>query len=162
MRKTLTIYCEEGLSKKDKSKLEKAFQEVVKTDVALAIEVAFVGEEEIRSLNASTRGVDKVTDVLSYPTMEGIKGLPIKKVEHLFELDEKGKLLIGSIAVCTDVAHRQAEEYGHSYERELFYLITHGVMHCLGYDHMTDEDKAEMRKKEEEALLKIGVVREEV
>ncbi|MBQ8427747.1 MAG: rRNA maturation RNAse YbeY, partial [Clostridia bacterium] len=92
MRKTLTIYCEDGLSKKDKSKLEKAFDGVVETDVALAIDVAFVDEGEIRSLNASTRGVDKATDVLSYPTMDGIKGVSLKKEEHLFELDEKGRL----------------------------------------------------------------------
>ncbi|MBQ9118094.1 MAG: rRNA maturation RNase YbeY [Clostridia bacterium] len=161
MRKTLVICCEEGLSKGDKSRLEKAFDKVVKTDVTLAVEVAFVDGEEIRALNLSTRGIDKETDVLSYPTMEDIKGKALKKKEHLLDLDEKGRLLIGSIAVCTDVAKRQAEEYGHSYERELFYLITHGVMHCLGYDHMTDEEKAEMRKKEEESLQKIGVTREE-
>ena len=161
MRKSIKIYCEEGLDKKQIKRLQKSFVGAAQTDVNLVVEVTFVSEEEIRELNATTRGVDKVTDVLSYPTMDGIKGKPLKKKEHLFELDEKGRLMIGSIAVCTDVAKRQAEEYGHSYERELFYLITHGVMHCLGYDHMTDEEKAEMRKKEEEALAKIGVVREE-
>ena len=160
MRKTLTICAEEGLQRKDKTRLEKAFDGVVETDVPLAIEVVFVSEEEIRELNATTRGIDKATDVLSYPTMDDIKGRALKKQEHLLDLDEKGRLLIGSIAICTDVARRQADEYGHSYERELYYLITHGVMHCLGYDHMTDEDKAEMREKEESALAKIGVTRE--
>jgi len=161
MRISFYINCEEGLSRKDKSLLQEAFDGVVEADAPLAVEVVFVGEEEIRSLNLSTRGIDKVTDVLSYPTMDGIKGVALKKKEHLLDLDEKGRILIGSIAVCTEVAKRQAEEYGHPYERELFYLITHGVMHCLGYDHMTDSDKAEMREKEERALRKIGVTREE-
>jgi probable rRNA maturation factor len=127
--------------------LEEAMTDFIDGDVPLSVEFVFVDEEEIRRLNRELRKTDKVTDVLSYPTMDGIKGKPLKKKEHLFELDEKGRLMIGSIAVCTDVAKRQAEEYGHSYERELFYLITHGVMHCLGYDHMTDEEKAEMRRK---------------
>ena len=134
---------------------------MVEADVPLAVEVVFVGEEEIRELNATTRGIDKVTDVLSYPALDDIKGKALSGAEYPYSLDEKGRLLIGSIAVCTAVAERQAEEYGHGYERELFYLITHGVMHCLGYDHMTDEDKAEMREKEESALSKIGVTRKE-
>ena len=161
MRKPFYIYCEEGLSRAGKAKLEKAFVGVVEADVPLAVEVVFVGEEEIRELNATTRGIDKVTDVLSYPALDDIKGKALSGAEYPYSLDEKGRLLIGSIAVCTAVAERQAEEYGHGYERELFYLITHGVMHCLGYDHMTDEDKAEMREKEESALSKIGVTRKE-
>ena len=76
------------------------------------------------------------------------------------EIDEEGNLLIGSIVICCDRAREQAEEYGHSYQRELHYLIVHGIMHCLGYDHMTDEDKAEMREKEEYVLSKLGIVRE--
>jgi probable rRNA maturation factor len=69
-------------------------------------------------------------------------------------------LFIGSIAVCVERAREQAEEYGHSMEREVHYLIVHGVMHCLGYDHMTDEEKAEMREKEELVLGKLGILRE--
>lgn len=161
MRKTFYLYCEEGLAKKEIARLEKGLAASAETDVPLAVEVAFVDEEEIHALNLSTRGVDRPTDVLSYPTMDGIKGIALKKKEHLLDLDEKGRLLIGSIAICKQVAARQAEEYGHGYERELFYLIVHGVMHCLGYDHMTDEDKAEMRQKEEAALSAMGVVREE-
>ena len=161
MRKTFYIYTDGGLTREGKARLEKAFDKVVEADVPLAVEVVFVSEEEIRELNASTRGIDRVTDVLSYPSLDDIKGAALSGEDFPFSMDEKGRLLIGSIAVCTEVAKRQAEEYGHSYERELFYLITHGVMHCLGYDHMTDEDKAEMREKEESALRKIGVTREE-
>ena len=67
---------------------------------------------------------------------------------------------MGSIAVCLERAKEQAEEYGHSFGRELYYLLVHGVLHCLGYDHMNDEDKAEMREKEELILTKLGKTRE--
>ena len=80
--------------------------------------------------------------------------------DHIFELDEEGNLVIGSIAICCQRAKEQAEEYGHSYERELHYLIVHGIMHCLGYDHVTDEERAEMREKEEYILEKLGITRE--
>lgn len=75
-------------------------------------------------------------------------------------MDELGNLLVGSIAVCLDKAREQAEEYGHSFERELHYLIVHGVFHCLGYDHIDDGDRAEMRAKEEAVLGKLGIKRE--
>jgi probable rRNA maturation factor len=104
--------------------------------------------------------MDKVTDVLSYPSLDGIKGQALAKADYPFDIDEEGKLVIGSIVICCQRAKEQAEEYGHSYERELHYLIVHGVMHCLGYDHIEDEDRAEMREKEEFILGKLGIVRE--
>lgn len=156
-----TLVCEgEELSAKEILALENALGESVDSDVPLALEVIFVSEEEIRSLNAQTREIDKVTDVLSYPTLDGIKGEEIKGAEHPFEIDEEARLVIGSVAVCIQRAKEQAKEYGHSFERELNYLIVHGAMHCLGYDHMTDEDKAEMREREEFVLTKMGIKRE--
>lgn len=140
--------------------LERALDGFVKSDVKLAFEIVFVSKEEIQTLNRDTRGLDKVTDVLSYPTLDGIKGKSLFKKDYPYDLDEDGNLCVGSIAVCVKRAKEQAEEYGHSYSRELHYLIVHGVLHCLGYDHMTDEDKAEMREKEEEILQKLGIVRE--
>ncbi len=139
--------------------LENAMQGFVETDVCLAVEFSFVDEEEIRRLNGELRGIDKVTDVLSFPALDGIKGEKILGAEHPFEMDEEGNLLIGSIAVCCQRAKEQAEEYGHSYERELHYLLVHGIMHCLGYDHLTDEEQAEMREKEEQILGKLGIFR---
>lgn len=139
--------------------LENAMQGFVETDVCLAVEFSFVDEEEIRRLNRELRGMDKVTDVLSFPALDGIKGEKITGAEHPFEMDEEGNLLLGSIAVCCQRAKEQAEEYGHSYERELHYLLVHGIMHCLGYDHMTDEEQAEMREKEEHILGKLGITR---
>ncbi len=153
----LTI--DEGVEE-DFSVLETALSGVVNADIDLAMEVAFVSQEEIRALNNDTRGIDKVTDVLSYPTLDNIKGKPLKQADYPLDIDEDGRLFIGSVAVCLDRAREQADEYGHSFERELYYLIVHGVFHCLGYDHMTDSDKAEMREKEEEILGKIGVKRD--
>ncbi len=140
--------------------LEKALDGFVKSDVKLAFEIVFVDEKEIQDLNRETRGLDKVTDVLSYPTLDGIKGKALSKKDYPYDLDEDGNLCIGSIAVCVKRAKEQAEEYGHSYARELHYLIVHGVLHCLGYDHMVDEDKAEMRANEEKILQKLGITRE--
>lgn len=150
---------DEGLDE-DFSTLENALTDIVDADIDLAMEVIFVDEDEIRRLNNDTRGIDKVTDVLSYPTLDNIKGKPLKRANYPLDIDEDGRLFIGSVAVCIKRAKEQAEEYGHSFKRELFYLITHGVFHCLGYDHMTDEEKAEMREKEESVLGKIGINRE--
>lgn len=155
------IYCEdEEISLENVNALEQAMDGFVETDVTIAVELVFVDGEEIRRLNRETRDTDRVTDVLSYPALDDIKGQALKGEEHPYEIDEEGNLLIGSIVVCCDKAKEQAEEYGHSYHRELHYLIVHGIMHCLGYDHMVDEDKAEMREKEELILQKLGIVRE--
>ena len=140
--------------------LENAMQGFVQTDIPLCVEFIFVDGEEIRRLNREMRDTDKVTDVLSFPALDDIKGQAIVGDNYPFEFDEDGNLMLGSIVVCCDRAKEQAEEYGHSYNRELHYLLVHGIMHCLGYDHMTDEDKAEMREKEEFILQKLQITRD--
>ena len=139
--------------------LEAALEGFVETDVPLLVEISFVDEEEIRRLNRELRAMDKVTDVLSFPALDLERGQAIKKADYPFEIDEEGKLLLGSIAICIKRAKEQAEEYGHSYERELHYLIVHGIMHCLGYDHMEENDKTQMREQEEKILNKLGITR---
>lgn len=157
---TFHIFSEdEGLTKAQLTAVENAMEGFVETDVALGVELIFVPEEEIRRLNRETRAVDKVTDVLSYPTLDDIKGQPIFGEDYPYDVDENGVLLLGSIVICQQRAKEQANEYGHSYERELHYLLVHGIMHCLGYDHMTDDEKAEMREKEEFVLGKLGITR---
>lgn len=154
------IDCEsEEFSAENVAKLAEALDGVVLSDTPLAVDFLFVDEEEIRRLNAQTRGVDKVTDVLSFPTLDGILGKALQAKDYPFDMDETGRLLIGSVAVCVKRAKEQAEEYGHSYERELHYLLVHGVMHCLGYDHETEEQRAQMREKEEYVLGKLGITR---
>ena len=163
MRKyrNFVIYSDsEEFPKENVKLLEKAMRGFVYSNVRLAVEFVFVDEEEIRRLNLERRQIDKVTDVLSFPTLDGIKGEKIFKKQFPCDIDEDGNLFIGSIVVCTKRAREQAEEYGHSYNRELHYLLVHGIMHCLGYDHMTDEDKAEMRLQEEKILRKLAITRE--
>lgn len=160
MRNNFCIVCDDdAFSKENIARLEKVLHGFVKSDVKLVFELVFVDSAEIRRLNGELRGVDKVTDVLSFPSLDGILGQEIRKKEHLFELDENG-LTMGSIAICEERAKEQAEEYGHSYERELHYLIVHGILHCLGYDHIEENDRALMREKEELLLGKLGITRE--
>ena len=152
------IYCEDC----DFSSLAKAFGGEVKSDCALSLEIIFTDEEGIRELNARCRGIDAVTDVLSFPALDGILGKELKKADFPADIDEEGNLFIGSIAICKKRAEEQAEEYGHSFERELFYLAAHGVCHLLGYDHMTDEDKAAMREVEERVMARMNLKRDGV
>ncbi len=155
-----TVYCDsEDFPKTALHALESAVGERVASNTPLAVELVFVNGEEIQRLNRETRGIDKVTDVLSYPALDLVKGEPLLGEDYPLDIDEEGNLLIGSIAICTARAREQAEEYGHSYERELHYLLVHGILHCLGYDHMTEEEKSEMRAREEDILGALGIVR---
>lgn len=160
MKNNFVIYCDgEEFPEENVIALEKAMDGFVKSNVPLAIEFVFTDEEEIQRLNRELRNTDRVTDVLSFPTLDNIKGKEIKKKDFACDIDEEGNLFIGSVAVCVKRAKEQAEEYGHSYNRELHYLLVHGIMHCLGYDHMEDDEKAEMREKEEYVLNKMGITR---
>lgn len=159
----MTKFCfecdDERFPQENVEALEQAFADVVEADCVLCFEFLFVDEAEIQRLNRETRNIDKVTDVLSYPSLDGIKGESLHADDYPYEIDEEGNLFVGSVVVCVARAKEQAEEYGHSLRRELHYLLTHGVLHCLGYDHMTDEDKAEMREREEYVLKKLGIER---
>lgn len=154
----LFIDCEEETF--DASLLEKYALAGTESDAPLCAELVFTDEEGIRKLNAQTRGKDAVTDVLSYPNMELVRGKDIRAAEHPFDLDEEGRLFLGSVVICRERAAQQAEEYGHSLQRELYYLAVHGLCHLLGYDHETEEDKAQMRAREETALTAMGLPRE--
>ena len=150
----LRILCEDY----DFSPLAAAFSDEFDCDVPAAVEVEIVTEEEIKRLNGSFRNIDEVTDVLSFPSLEGIYGKSISAKNFPYDVDD-GVLAVGSIAVCKEVAVRQAEEYGHSFERELNYLITHGICHLFGYDHIDEGDRAAMREKEEKVLKKLLLTR---
>lgn len=152
----LKIYCDDF----DFSSLANAFEGETQSDCGLSAEIVFTDEEEIKRLNRETRNTDCVTDVLSFPSLDGIKGHVLKKADFTTDLDEDGNVFLGSIAICVKRAEEQAEEYGHGYERELNYLAVHGLWHLLGYDHTTDEDKSEMRAKEEKILKKLNLTRE--
>ena len=143
--KKLVLEC---LEKKIKTKkLAKAVFSVLGQTENIKAELVFIDSETIHNLNRDTRGVDKVTDVLSYPTMDGIRGKVLRKEDCPTEMDGK-YIFIGSIAMCLDKIKEQALELVHSEEEERDYLIIHGLMHLFGYDHMTGSDKKEMREKE--------------
>ncbi len=126
----------------------------------LYVELDVVSQEEIKALNSDNRHIDAVTDVLSFPMLDGIRGKKIYKKDYPYDYDEDEKaIFLGSVAICLDRAKEQAIEYGHSLQREMSYLFVHGLLHLFGYDHITDEDKKEMREKEEQVLLELGISR---
>ena len=151
----LYIYCED----ENFSALETAFENEFESDTDLSAEIVIVDEEEIRRINREMRGIDAVTDVLSFPSLDKIFGKKIEKKDFPADLDEQGNLFIGSIAICRKRAEEQAEEYGHGIKREMSYLAVHGVCHLLGYDHIEEQDKKVMREKEESVLKKMGATR---
>ena len=122
------------------------------------VETDFVTAEEIHALNRETRGVDRETDVLSYPALDGIK--PFTKENYPYDYNaETGEVELGSIVICGEVASRQAEEYGHGELRENCFLFVHGLLHLLGYDHIEEKDRVLMREKEELILSTQNIVR---
>lgn len=116
------------------------------------IEVIFASMEEIHRINLEQRSVDRPTDVLSFP-ME----------EDPFEAEpdpESGAVFLGSMVLCPQKALEQAEEYGHSLEREIAFLTVHSVLHLLGYDHeLGEEEEKEMFFRQEEVLKGMGLTR---
>ena len=134
----------------------KAVYAVTKQKANLKAEVVFDDESDMRSLNNAERGIDKVTDVLSFPSMDNIKGKVLTPEICRTEMDGR-YIFIGSIVLCDEKIKAQAKEFGHSMVRERNYLIIHGLLHLLGYDHMTEEDKREMRDKEKEVMAILGV-----
>ena len=149
------------------SQREKVFLDrVVETALAVmgaadaTLDLSFVGRARIRSLNAEFRGVDRVTDVLSFPTVDKVT-LPLVKEDYPTDLDpEAGKVYLGSIVICRVKAKEQAAEYGHSEDRELAYLTVHGVLHLLSFDHIEEADKLKMRAAEERVLSVLGIGRD--
>lgn len=137
-------------------KIAKAVYQTLCQEDNLKAELVFASSEKIHALNKDTRGVDSVTDVLSYPILENQRGEIIKRENHRTELDGR-YVFIGSIVLCEDKIIEQAKELGHSVEKEMTYLIIHGLMHLFGYDHMTEEDKRQMRAVEKLALKRLGV-----
>ena len=156
-KKGLTVFSEKT-EYLDLKRLSDAVYKILGQEDNLSAELEFVSEEEIADLNRRLRKVDGVTDVLSFPSLDKVRGKVIYKKNFPFDVDD-GAVFIGSIAVCVKRAEEQAEEYGHSREREFTYLVCHGLLHLFGYDHMTDEDKREMRDLEDKIMAEIDVLR---
>ena len=110
------------------------------------VSVSFVNNDEIRQMNKFYRDKDSVTDVLSFPQYDSIEEIN----------SDEGYISLGDIVVSLDKIEKQAEEYHHSFERELLYLATHGMLHLLGFDHINESDKVEMRAGEKKVMEALG------
>lgn len=112
------------------------------------VSITSVDEEEIKELNLEHRGIDSVTDVLSFPVVNLIDASYGKNAGDYYE----DKLILGDVVLCAKRAKEQSIDYGHSYERELGYLTCHSILHLIGYDHETDSEREVMRQKEEAVM----------
>ena len=144
----------------EEKRLENMIIETAKTALELEgakcdvdISVVITDNENIREINNEQRKIDKATDVLSFPGYEKDEWEDLKKGDEL--------VYIGDIVISKEKVEEQAIEYGHSFEREFCYLVAHGMLHLMGYDHMVESDKVVMRGKEEEVMKKLKLEREE-
>lgn len=125
------------------------------------VNVILTDDEEIRNANRQFRNIDRSTDVLSFPMVD----FPVPAQYEILEEDpscfhpETGELLLGDIMISVPTAVRQAASYGHGVLREYAFLIAHSMLHLLGYDHMEEEERLLMEKKQEQALTSLHITR---
>ena len=119
---------------------------------AVEVGITLTNEVSIQELNREYRGIDRPTDVLSFALEEGEEGAVTNGADDAEPLPE----LLGDIVVCLPFALRQAEEYGHSFTRELLFLVVHGLLHLLGHDHQNESERQRMRMEEEKFLTEEG------
>ena len=118
------------------------------------ISVVFTDDEEIKEINKNFRNIDSSTDVLSFPQYEFFEEGDISHIED-------NVLILGDVIISLEHAKAQSVEFNHSLNREVGYLTAHSMLHLLGYDHMEEEEKARMRKKEEHIMTNIKLTRED-
>ncbi|WP_313526711.1 rRNA maturation RNase YbeY [Anaerotignum sp.] len=147
---------EEVLSQELSEAIEKMIHESLRYEgfeKPCEVSVSIVDNEEIRQINKQFRGIDRATDVLSFPL------LTFEEDETL-DLNEKDEVLLGDIIISLERAREQADEYGHSLKREVAFLTAHSMLHLLGYDHMEEDEEKEMFSKQREILINAGIPRE--
>ena len=135
--------------------LKECYKEEKLENSKLIITITLTTPSKIRKINNEYRQIDRATDVLSFPMFE--KSELDKKIENNDFLYED---ILGDIIISVEKVKEQAEEYGHSFERELSYMVVHGFYHLMGYDHIEEKDKIIMRPKEKKILNKLGITRE--
>ena len=132
-------------------------------NIKCEISLLFVDNEEIKEINNETRGIDRETDVLSFPMFEYEDKKVFKEIYKNYKFSpadfDGEELVLGDIVLSLEKALEQSQEFNHSYEREASYLVVHSVLHLLGYDHMEEEEKSVMRGREEEILNKLNITR---
>ena len=160
---TINIDCE------TEDKLELPYEEIIRNVVLSSLEyencpyeaevnVVLTDNEEIHKLNLEYRGIDRPTDVLSFPMLEYDTPPDFSHVEEDYEdcfNPETGELMLGDIILSVDKVREQAESYGHSETRELAFLVAHSMLHLCGYDHMEDGEREEMERRQHE-ILELG------
>ncbi len=137
-------------------------RQMKKKGITCALAVTFTSRSEIRRINANTRGMDTVTDVLSFPMLEladGFLQAPLQ-VSDLDRSSSQPVVFLGDILICLEKAELQAKQLGHRFEREIAFLAAHGFLHLLGYDHDTPEREKNMLRQQRAALLKLGLNRD--
>ena len=126
------------------------------------VNLLLTSDEEIHKMNREFRGIDRPTDVLSFPMLEYEKPGNFEHLEDAendcFNLDT-GELMLGDIVISKDRVLAQAEAYGHSPKREFSFLVAHSMLHLMGYDHMEPEEAEEMERKQSEILTQMNILR---
>lgn len=134
--------------------LKKCFEEEGLDNLNIYINIILTNPEEIRKINKEYRNIDKETDVLSFPMFEK------EEIKEILQTKLNNIDVLGDVIVSIDKVYEQAKEYNHSFEREFAYMLVHGFYHLMGYDHMQDDEKEEMREKEENILNKLNITRQ--
>lgn len=117
--------------------------------------------DEIRQMNREFRETDRATDVLSFPMVDYAEAGNFQFLEEddSYFHPESGELMLGDIVISKEKVITQAEEYGHSVEREYAFLIAHSMLHLFGYDHMEEQERLEMESKQKDILNQLGIRR---
>ena len=134
--------------------LKKCFETENLLDKNIYVSIIYTTPVDIQAYNKEYRNIDKATDVLSFPMFEKEEEEKLKQEKSIVTE------VLGDIIVNLSQVKMQADEYGHSFERELAYMLVHGFYHLMGYDHIQPEDKKEMREKEENVLSELNINRE--
>ena len=126
------------------------------------VSILLTNDKEIQSINKEFREIDKATDVLSFPTIEYEQPGDFSKLEETQEdcfNPETGEMILGDIVISVERAIKQANEYGHTLEREIAFLVAHSMFHLFGYDHMEEVERIDMERKQNEVLTRMNILR---
>lgn len=128
-----------------------------------AVNLVITDNQGIRKMNRDSRGIDRETDVLSFPNVDfnrpGVFAIDEESEADYFDPDS-GELLLGDIMLSADKVKEQADNYGHSLRREFAFLVAHSMLHLCGYDHMEEQQARVMEKKQEDILMSLGITRD--
>lgn len=169
----MTIHIENEYEAEGKGSVSIPYEEIIEKTVAAALDfencpyecevnVLLVDDEAIREMNAEFRGIEKSTDVLSFPMIDYAAPAAFEGFDERGELfhPESGELLLGDIVVSIEHVRAQAEAYGHSPVRELAFLVAHSMLHLMGYDHIDEDERAVMEGRQEAILQSCGYGRD--